>query len=265
MSWLSHSHCTVARITLLISIARNLAESLLNQKVSLILEIVAPELYRLWKYSAPIEFPGSRSAPVLYRKQSGNESYKMAEKKALVILAPGAEEMETVISTDVMRRAKINVTVAGLDSNEPVECSRKIKIVPDMSLDEAIKGGPYDVVVLPGGLGGAKRLSESEKVKQVLQQQEAGNRYVAAVCAAPTALLSHGIAKGKQLTSHPVVKQQLEESGNYSYSEARVCRDGTTITSQGPGTCFEFALGIVEAVVGAEVAKEIAGPMILPQ
>lgn len=70
--------------------------------------------------------------------------------------------------------------------------------------------------------------------------------------------------QGKQVTSHPCVQQQLEESGNYSYSEARVCCDGTTITSRGPGSCFEFALAIVTALVGEEVAKNIASPMILP-
>ncbi len=70
--------------------------------------------------------------------------------------------------------------------------------------------------------------------------------------------------QGKQITSHPCVKEQLETSGQYSYSEARVVRDGTVITSQGPGSCFEFALAIVTALVGEEVAKEIAGPMMLP-
>lgn len=127
-------------------------------------------------------------------------------KKALVILSPGAEEMETVISVDVLRRAKIQVTLAGLNSSEPVECSRSVKIVPDTSLDEAVANGPYDVVVLPGGLGGAKCLSESLKVREVLKQQEGEGRFLAAVCAAPSALLSHGIAEGKTLTSHPVVK-----------------------------------------------------------
>ncbi len=117
------------------------------------------------------------------------------EKRALVILAPGAEEMETVISTDVLRRAKINVTLAGLDSAEPVICSRNVRIVPDMSLDDAVLNGPYDIVVLPGGLGGSKRLADSDKVKSVLQLQESAGGFVAAVCAAPSALLSHGISK----------------------------------------------------------------------
>ena len=122
------------------------------------------------------------------------------EKRALVILAPGAEEMETVISTDVLRRAKINVTLAGLDSAEPVICSRNVRIVPDMSLDDAVLRGPYDIVVLPGGLGGSKRLADSEKVKSVLISQESAGGFVAAVCAAPSALLSHGISK-VQLTN----------------------------------------------------------------
>ncbi len=103
--------------------------------------------------------------------------------------------METVISVDVLRRAKIAVTLAGLDSSAPVTCSRDVRIVPDMSLEEAAGQGTYDVVVLPGGLGGSQRLAESQKVKEVLESQEKAGNFVAAVCAAPSALLAHGIAK----------------------------------------------------------------------
>ena len=79
-----------------------------------------------------------------------------AVKRALVILSPGAEEMETVISVDVLRRAKIDVTVAGLESGDPVECSRGVKIVPDCSLSDVTGNDSFDVVVLPGGLGGLR-------------------------------------------------------------------------------------------------------------
>ena len=132
---------------------------------------------------------------------------KKRVKKALVIVSPGAEEMETVITVDVMRRAKIEVTLAGLESSDPVECSRGVKLIPDTSLDDAIQKGPYDVVVLPGGLGGAKNLAASQKVKTVLEEQEKNGRFIAAVCAAPTALLTHGIGKTKTITSHPVVRE----------------------------------------------------------
>jgi protein DJ-1 len=52
------------------------------------------------------------------------------------------------------------VTLAGIAGSDPVICSRQVKIVPDKSLEDALKAGPYDVVVCPGGLGGAKNLSE---------------------------------------------------------------------------------------------------------
>lgn len=125
------------------------------------------------------------------------------QQKALVILSPGAEEMETVISVDVLRRAKIQVILAGLQSAEVVECSRGVKILPDCSLDDAVEKGLFDVVVLPGGLGGSKNLSQSQKVKEILESQEKSGKYIAAVCAAPTALLAHGIGLQKTVTSHP--------------------------------------------------------------
>ena len=43
---------------------------------------------------------------------------------------------------------------------EPVLCSRNVKVVPDKSLSEALKAGPYDVLVCPGGAKGAQHLCE---------------------------------------------------------------------------------------------------------
>ena len=74
--------------------------------------------------------------------------------KALVFLAEGAEEMETVITVDILRRAGIDVTLAGLNGDMPVNCSRQVKILPDISLD-SIKTQSFDAVVIPGGLTGA--------------------------------------------------------------------------------------------------------------
>jgi protein DJ-1 len=56
-------------------------------------------------------------------------------KRALVLLADGAEEMETVIPVDVLRRAGIHVVLAGLAGAGPVTCSRGVHLVPDVALD----------------------------------------------------------------------------------------------------------------------------------
>lgn len=50
---------------------------------------------------------------------------------------------------------------------------------------------------------------------------------------------------------------------HYKYSDARVQKDGHYITSRGPGTSFEFALTIVEELMGAEVASQVKAPLIM--
>uniref|UniRef100_A0A646QII5 DJ1 n=1 Tax=Hemiscolopendra marginata TaxID=943146 RepID=A0A646QII5_9MYRI len=184
-------------------------------------------------------------------------------KKALVLLAEGAEEMETVITTDVLRRGGIDVTVAGIVGKEPVKCSRDVVILPDTSLDEALKKGPYDVVVMPGGLKGAENLAADKNVGALLKEQEKDGRLIAAVCAAPTALKAHGVGIGKTVTSHPSMKEKMSEGGQYKYTEDRVVQDGQLITSRGPGTCFEFGLAIVGQLAGSEKANSLIAPMLV--
>ncbi|XP_037092721.1 Parkinson disease protein 7 homolog [Pollicipes pollicipes] len=185
-------------------------------------------------------------------------------KKALLLLAAGAEEMEAVITIDVLRRAGVAVTVAGLHGPEPVKCSRGVTLVPDEALEAAAKGGPYDAVVLPGGLEGARSLCKSDLVKTVLKEQEAAGRLIAAICAAPTALKAHGVCTGRALTSYPNFKEELLEGGQYIYVEDRVAIDGNLVTSRGPGTALEFALALVGQLCGPEQQAKTGAPLLLP-
>lgn len=62
-----------------------------------------------------------------------------------------------------------------------IECSRKVNIKPDLSITD-VKGS-YDLLVLPGGLGGSKALAASKEVGALLKEQEAGGRLIGAICA----------------------------------------------------------------------------------
>ncbi len=179
---------------------------------------------------------------------------------ALVLLAPGAEEMEAVISIDVLRRGGIDVTVAGIHGTSPVRCSRGVVITPDVALD-TIRGA-FDVVVLPGGAEGARQLAGSDEVGELLREQELRGRMVAAICAAPIALKAHGVFEGRKLTSHPSVRELMDDWGEYT--EHPVEADGNLITSRGPGTAFAFALRIVGALTDAERMVEVRAPMMFP-
>ncbi|MCK6587913.1 MAG: DJ-1/PfpI family protein [Polyangiaceae bacterium] len=181
--------------------------------------------------------------------------------RALVILAEGAEEMEAIISVDVLRRAEIDVVLAGLDGANPVRCSRGVRVVPDTSLAE-VAGSSFDVIVLPGGKDGATRLAGSSAVGDLLRAQAAAGRTVAAICAAPIALRTHGVFEGSRMTCHPSVNEVV--GGHGRLTPGPVVTDGQLITSQGPGTAFLFALAIVERLRGTDVAEKVRAPMMLP-
>ncbi|XP_018562008.1 protein dj-1beta isoform X2 [Anoplophora glabripennis] len=181
-------------------------------------------------------------------------------KTALVFLAPGAEEMELVISIDVLRRGGFDVSVAGIcDASPIVKCSRGVSVKPDILLSDA--KGPYDILVLPGGLGGAQSMARCKAVGEMLKQQENESRWIAAICAAPTVLKAHGVGLGKSLTSYPSMKDQLKD--DYKYQEDKVVVDGKLITSRGPGTAYDFALTIIDKLIGKEKASEVANAMLL--
>ena len=79
-------------------------------------------------------------------------------------------------------------------------------------------------------------------------------KYTSAICAAPTVLSAIGLTTGKKITSHPSVKSELQ---NELYKEDRVVVDGQIITSRSPGTAMEFAMKLVEILVGKEIVEEI--------
>ncbi|XP_050466845.1 protein dj-1beta-like [Cataglyphis hispanica] len=200
-----------------------------------------------------IFFNVSRSIYGITRK---NFCTEMAKKTAILLIANGTEEMEAVITVDVLRRAGIVVTIAGLSDGSCVKCSRDVKICTDANFVDATKNQKYDAVILPGGLGGSKTFASSAEVGKLLQEQEKENRLIAAICAAPTALKAHGIGKGKQITSYPAMKNDL--INEYKYLEDKVVTDGNLITSRGPATAFAFGLAIVEKLLNKETASTVA-------
>jgi protein DJ-1 len=180
--------------------------------------------------------------------------------RVLVPIADGTEEMEFTIVVDVLRRAGVEVVTAGLDGPDPVTCSRGVRIVPDEALDEV--EWPFDLVVLAGGAEGARRFGASADLGGALQGHAGEGGAIAAICAAPAALLAHGIGVGRSMTAHPSVREQVEARAKWS--DEVVVEDGHLVTSQGPGTAFEFALTLVRRLRGEFVAEQVRGPMMFP-
>jgi 4-methyl-5(b-hydroxyethyl)-thiazole monophosphate biosynthesis len=177
------------------------------------------------------------------------EEASMDEKSVLVLLAQGCEELEAVTCVDLLRRANIEVVTAGLDRN-PVVASRKTTLIPDTTLGEALKRS-FDMIVLPGGLPGADNLAGDPRVTDLLRKMAGDGKFTCAICAAPVVLAKAGILSGKRATAFPGTLDRMNLAGVTCTGEA-VVRDGMVITSRGPGTAMDFALALIEALVGRE-------------
>jgi len=173
---------------------------------------------------------------------------------ALIPLAQGCEEMEAVTVVDLLRRAGIEVTTAGLD-DQPVHASRGVVLVPDTTLDEALQHS-YDIVVLPGGLPGADHLRNDARIIDLLREMAGNGKYTAAICAAPRVLAHAGLLDGKRATSFPGALDGVSVPG-LDYLEQPVVTDGRVITSRGPGTALDFALELIERLSGKQKRDEV--------
>jgi len=81
--------------------------------------------------------------------------------KALVLLANGTEEMEAVITCDILARSGIKVFKAAVHDDESNElvltCALGTKIVADFSLNHIMSElDDYSIIILPGGSKGAE-------------------------------------------------------------------------------------------------------------
>lgn len=175
---------------------------------------------------------------------------------ALVILANGFEEIEAVTIIDVLRRAKIKVTVAGLDQGL-AQGSHGIAIQVDTLLD-APSPEAFDALLLPGGMPGAARLRDDPRVQAAISRFFRAGKLIGAICAAPIALERVGILVGKRATSYPGFALPSAE-----YVEEAVVDAGQIITSRGPGTALPFALKLVERLAGHALAVELRKGMLV--
>ncbi len=173
-------------------------------------------------------------------------------KTVLVPLAQGCEELEAVTIIDILRRAGITVVSAGLDA-QPVRGSRGTVLVPDTTLDEAMKQ-TFDMVALPGGQPGTNNLKADARIVTLTQQMAQQGKYVAAVCAAPSVLATAGLLDGKRATSFP---RALDPFPKVQQQPEAVVEDGKIITSRGPGTAMDFALALVEKLAGRAKRDEV--------
>lgn len=175
-----------------------------------------------------------------------------------IMLGKGFEETEAVAPGDVLRRAQIPTQYVGI-GGKIVEGAHGISLQADIALEE-MDWDSMDMIVLPGGLGGVESIEASQGAMAAVQYALEHDRYVAAICAAPTILGKRGWLDGKHAVCYPGCESNM--GGAIVHPEKEAVVDGRIVTGRAPGAAIEFGLTLAGLLNGAFTPEEIAGYMV---
>ncbi len=171
-----------------------------------------------------------------------------------ILLGAGFEEAEALVTADVLRRAEVPVSLTGI-GGELVTGSHGIAVKADVPV-ESVTLEAGDMVVLPGGMGGVASMEGSADAMALIRQAaDDPELWLAAICAAPTLLARAGLLDpGTPCVCYPGMEGELAKAGAVPRMEEAVVVQGRLVTSQAPGTAFDFALALVELLAGIPAA-----------
>ena len=112
-----------------------------------------------------------------------------------------------------------------------------------------------NILCVPGGHGVRDAIADPVIVDFVRQQAK-GADYITSVCTGAFILGAAGLLQGKKATCHWAYTQLLPLFGA-THKPARVVRDGNLITAGGVTSGIDFALDLIAAISGEDVARTI--------
>jgi cyclohexyl-isocyanide hydratase len=112
-----------------------------------------------------------------------------------------------------------------------------------------------NILCVPGGHGVRDAITDPVIVDFVRQQAK-GADHITSVCTGAFILGAAGLLRGKKATCHWAYTQLLPLFGA-THKPARVVRDGNLITAGGVTSGIDFALDLIAAISGEDVARTI--------
>ena len=180
-------------------------------------------------------------------------------KRIAIHLAEGFEEIEAITIIDVLRRAEFEAVTVSVTGVQSVAGAHGIVVQADQ-LFEKTNYATFDMLVLPGGMPGAKNLNEHAGLKQQIKEFYQQGKPLAAICAAPLVFGGMGLLEGKNAVCYPGFEGDLI-GANVTLDPVAV--SGNLITGRGIGAALRFALTIVEILGSKEKADQLAKDMLV--
>lgn len=180
--------------------------------------------------------------------------------KIVMPVGEGFEDSELSEPCERLREAGHEVVVVGIERGARLWGKRgktmaTIDVVPD-----EVDPNAYDALVIPGGHSPDELRTNAGVVTLVRGFGEA-NKPIAAICHGPQLLIEADLVEGREVTSWPSVRKDLENAGA-RWIDRPVVEDGNLITSRKPDDLDAFCHAILNRLpvtVGRAHPQEMVG------
>ena len=180
--------------------------------------------------------------------------------KVAMPVGEGFEDSEFSRPLESLKAAGHEVVTLGVERGERVwgkngKVMATIDAIPD-DLDPAM----FDALVIPGGQS-PDHLRTNQSIVSFVRRFAESNKTVAAICHGPQLLIEADLVEGRQVTSWPSVRKDLENAGA-QWVDRAVVEDGNIITSRRPEDLDAFCAAILARLplaIGRAHAQEMIG------
>jgi len=141
------------------------------------------------------------------------------------------EDLELWYPVLRLREAGIEVLLAGEEKGKTYHGKYGVPAAADIDFSQLQEGNFYGVLV-PGGWAPDK-LRRFPEVLDFIRQMDKDGKLIGEICHAGWVLISAGILEGKNVTSTPGIRDDMENAGA-TWHDVAVIRDGHIVSSRRP-------------------------------
>lgn len=173
-------------------------------------------------------------------------------RKVAMLATDGVEQVELTAPWKVLREARANVvlvslrngSIQGLIHDEKADTFKVDALAADVSARD------FDALVIPGGLKNTEALRANPAAIKLVREFMEADKPVAAIRHAPRLLVEADVVRGRTLTSHEELADEVRDAGG-SWVDRGVQVDQNLLTGGKPEDLPAFCANLVALLASA--------------
>jgi protease I len=174
---------------------------------------------------------------------------KLSGKKVAILTENGFEEVELTSPKKELEAAGAQVHIVSPQKGKVKAWDHdhwSIELPVDVVLEKA-NSDDYDALVIPGGVINPDKMRINSDCVEFAQQFLKNGKPVAAICHGPQLLIETGLITGRNMTSYPSIRTDLENAGAI-WEDKEVVVDNGLVTSRSPKDLQAFNKKMIEEI-----------------